>query len=185
DAAAFGFDAEHQAGSYHPVVEHHRAGATVAVVAAFLGAGQANNIAQAFEQALARLAQKFLRLTVDNGLDANFRGHRYFASLALWTAVSSARRVSTAHKWRRYSAVPRISVIGLAALRAASAAAAMPASFTGLPASPSPASRTNSCVGATEASAMRAERNVPFSRTTSTPAPATAISISLRGMKRR
>ena len=74
-------------------------------------------------------------------------------------AASSARRVSTAHRCRRYSAVPRMSVMGRGGSRwrCRGRARCSPA-LTGLPASASPASRTNSGVGATAARAMRAER---------------------------
>ena len=58
-AAPSRFDAQHQAGVDDAAVEDHGAGAAVAVVAAFLGAGQPDDVAQAFEQALARLAEKF------------------------------------------------------------------------------------------------------------------------------
>src|SRR5262249_38704858 len=185
DLASLCLHAQHQAGGNNAVVHQHGACSAVAVVAALLAAGQTENVAQAFEQALARLAQELLRLAIDSGLDTNFGAHQRFPSLALWAAASSARRVSTLQRCRRESAVPGMSVIGLALARAISAARAMLASLTGWPASASPASRTNSGVGATEAKAIRAERNVPLSSTTSTPAPATAISISLRGMKRR
>ena len=72
DAAALGLDAQHQARGHDAAVQDDGAGAAIAVVAALLGAGQAENVAQALEQALPRLAQKFLRLAVDRGLDANF-----------------------------------------------------------------------------------------------------------------
>ena len=71
----FGLHAQHQAGGHDAAVHDDGAGAAVAVVAAFLGAGQAEDVAQALEQALARLAEKLLRLAVDGGLNANFVVH--------------------------------------------------------------------------------------------------------------
>jgi hypothetical protein len=41
------------------------------------------SIAQAFEHALARLAQELLRLAIDRGLDTHFVVHQRFPSLAL------------------------------------------------------------------------------------------------------
>ena len=61
DRPALDLDAEHQAGVDQPAVEHDVAGAAVAVVAAFLAAGQAQLVAQHFEQALPRLAQELGR----------------------------------------------------------------------------------------------------------------------------
>src|SRR5205809_900171 len=80
-----------------------------------------------------------------------------------------------------------MSVIGLAAAWAAAAAFANSASFNVPSTKAAPAAGTKSGVGATAASAIRAAVHFVFdaSRTTETPAPATAMSISLRGMKRR
>src|SRR5439155_21622134 len=80
-----------------------------------------------------------------------------------------------------------MSVIGLAAAWAALAAFAISPSFNVPSTNAAPASATNSGVGATAASAIRAAVHFVFvaSKTTDTPAPATAISISFRGMKRR
>src|SRR5262245_22908085 len=80
-----------------------------------------------------------------------------------------------------------MSVIGFAAAWAALAALAISASFSAPSTNAAPASGTKSGVGATAASTIRAAVHFVFaaSRTTDTPAPATAMSISLRGMKRR
>ena len=53
---ALGLDTKDQAGGYDATVELDRAGSAVAVVAAFLGAGKPDLVAQDLEQALARLA---------------------------------------------------------------------------------------------------------------------------------
>ena len=53
DLGAFRLNAEDAAGVHDAAVHEDAAGAAVAVVAAFLGAGQAKLVAQDFEQALA------------------------------------------------------------------------------------------------------------------------------------
>ena len=99
-------------------------------------------------------------------------------------AVSMARRVSTSQRCLRYSMVPRISVIGLAASLAMPDAIRTVSSVAGFPATALPASSTNRGVGATDASVTLADAMLPLSRTTDTPAPATAMSISFLGMNR-
>ena len=78
--------------------------------------------------------------------------------------------------------VPRMSVIGFAASRAASAAAWMFSADGALPSRAAAAPATSSGIGATAARATLAELTVPLFNCTETPAPATAMSISFRGM---
>jgi hypothetical protein len=75
DAAPFRFNGKDQATIHRPAVEEHRAGAAVAVVATFLGAGERERIAQHFQQALPRLAEKLRLLAVDRGGDVFFLTH--------------------------------------------------------------------------------------------------------------
>ena len=49
--------------------------------AALFGAGQANDVTQAFQQRLARFAEELNGLVIDGGLDLNFRGHFSFPGL--------------------------------------------------------------------------------------------------------
>src|SRR5215471_16702165 len=86
----------------------------------------------------------------------------------------------------RNSVVPRMSLIGDATLRANSPARTNVSSDAGLPASQSPASAANLGVGAIADTAIRAFRMVApdLSSCTQEAAPATAMSISFRGMKR-
>ena len=58
-----------------PAVEQHVAGAAVAVVATFLGTGEAQIVAERLEQALARLAEEFGFLAVDVASHVKFLGH--------------------------------------------------------------------------------------------------------------
>src|SRR6185503_20028603 len=89
--AAVCLDAEHQAGGHDASVENHGAGAAVAVVAAFLAAGEPDNFAQALEQGLARLGEELDRFSVDGRLYVNFRLHDYRLPLARSTAALSTR----------------------------------------------------------------------------------------------
>ena len=61
DLAAFGLDAEDQAGADQTAIDGDRAGAAVAGAAAFLGAGEADAVAQRVEQRLIGLAGEFAR----------------------------------------------------------------------------------------------------------------------------
>src|SRR5205814_2248873 len=69
DCGAFGFDAEHAAGVHEAAVDDDRAGSTVAVVAAFLGAGQSELVVEDFEHALAGFTEEVRLLVVDGGLN--------------------------------------------------------------------------------------------------------------------
>ena len=78
-----------------------------------------------------------------------------------------------------------MSSIGLAAAREAAAAASIVVSLSGCPTSAAAASATSSGVGATAPIATRAHATEPFSIRSCVAALVTAMSISLRGMKRR
>jgi hypothetical protein len=69
DSFAVHFHAQHQTRIHQHAVEDDAARAAVAVVAAFLCACQIQNIAQHFEQTLARLTQKFHALSIYFGLN--------------------------------------------------------------------------------------------------------------------
>ena len=63
-SGAIDFDTEHTARVHHPAVQHHTAGPTVAVVAAFLCPGHPEFVAKDLEQALSRLAEEFRFIAV-------------------------------------------------------------------------------------------------------------------------
>ena len=137
DATAIRLDGQHQARVDEHAVEQNVARPAVAVVAAFLGAGQSQHVAQDLEQALARLAQEFDLVAVNRGGNDTFANRscvHFVSCLARATAISSARRTSTPTSWRRYSAVPRMSVIGRAACWAAAETLAIVVSSIGCPA---------------------------------------------------
>ena len=101
-------------------------------------------------------------------------------------AMATARFVSTPATVFRYATVPRLSSMGFAAALAASPARWSARSSRRDPISARAASGTRSAVGATAPMAMRAAVQVPpASSVTLAPAPATAMSISVRGMSRR
>ena len=85
----------------------------------------------------------------------------------------------------RYSTVPRLSSIGLEAAEHAAASASSAASSSAVPTIASAASGTRITVGATAPSATLAPVTRSPSTTMLTPQPTTAMSISVRGMKRR
>ena len=70
---AVGLHGEHQAGAHRLAVEQHRAGAADAVLAAGMGAGEPELLAQAVEQGLARLDLDGVRAAVDGKLDLHAR----------------------------------------------------------------------------------------------------------------
>src|ERR1035437_7118791 len=192
DVLALSFDAEHQARAYRAALDQHGASAAIAGQASFLGAGELEHVAQCFEQALARLAQELDRFAVNRRFYQGLFGHCFIYRLCLLdviqfffarsAAIESTRRVSTAAMWSRNSAVPRMSSIGELAARPAAARAAS-SSFIPMIASAALLARIG--VGPTAASAIRAAFTLSPSSVTAAPTPTTAISISLRGMKRR
>lgn len=75
DLAALDFHAEDETGGDDAAVEFDRAGAAVAIAAALFGAREADDIAEAFEERLARFAEELDGFVVDGGLNADFIGH--------------------------------------------------------------------------------------------------------------
>ena len=68
-------DAQHEAGRHQPPVHHHRAGAAVAIAAAFLRASEVQNVPQALEQGLARFTEKRDGFAVDGGIHLDLGLH--------------------------------------------------------------------------------------------------------------
>src|SRR2546423_737083 len=112
---------EHGARLHGLAVHEHGAGAAVAGVAAPVGAGEAQVLAQEVDEQQARLDLLGDLLAVDR--------HRHLHGVLLYlrarsTARRTARVVSSAARWRLYSALPRWSAVGFessAAMRPASA----------------------------------------------------------------
>src|SRR4051812_36506706 len=180
---ALSFGREHQTRRRDASVHDDRARAAITGGATFLGAGQADRIAERGQQRVGRIAEKLDRFVVDARANMNFHPHRSFARVY---AIDTARLVSTPTTRRRYATVPRLSSIGCAAAVAAAAARASAASSTRDPISASAAAGTKMLVGATAPIAMRAAVHTPFaSRVRLAPALATAMSISERGISRR
>src|SRR5688572_24883785 len=176
--------AKHQARAHQPAVHRHAARAAIAGRAAFLGAGQVQLVAQDLEQRLARLAQKLDVVAVQLRLYVYF-GHQ-FAPRARLSAISAARRAITPATLIRYSFVPRLSSIGRHAALAAAAIFLSASSSTFVPISAAAASLTSNARSATAPRLTRASLQTPLpSSTRLMPAPTTAMSISVRGMKRR
>ncbi len=69
DLGAFDLGREDAAGVDQAAVHDHGAGAAVAVVAAFLGAGEADALSQRLEEAVARIGEELLLLAVDRRVD--------------------------------------------------------------------------------------------------------------------
>ena len=75
DLGPLDFHGQNQAAHDGPAVQMDRAGAAVAVGAAFLRTRHIEIVAQSFQQSLPRLAEKFLLSAVDRGADDAFLGH--------------------------------------------------------------------------------------------------------------
>ena len=121
DLAAGGLDRQHQARAHRPAVDDDRARAADAVLAADVGAGEVEVIAQEVGQRLARLHRAGARRAVDPHGDVRHR------SLPLARRLSAAacrpRRTRVAATFFRYSADPCRSAggsISAVARRAAS-----------------------------------------------------------------
>ena len=95
DLRALGLNAQHQAGGYDAPVQVDGAGAAVAVVAALFGAGHADDVAQAFQQALPRFAEEIGLVAVDGGAYVYKSGHCYSSPRARRMAMFKVRRVRT------------------------------------------------------------------------------------------
>jgi hypothetical protein len=63
------------AGVYEPAVEDHVAGAAVAIVAALLGPGEPQLVAEDLQEALPRLTEKIHVATIDSRANCNPSGH--------------------------------------------------------------------------------------------------------------
>src|SRR5437867_5342337 len=183
DAATRNLAAQHQARADQAAVQHDAAGAAVAGGAAFLATGQVQGVAEHVEQRLLGLAEELDVASIHGRFDVVF-GHQLV--LARSSAMSAARRVSTAAASTRNSVVPRLSSIGRHAARAAASSRCCAATSSRVPTIACAASGTSSTFGATAPSDTRAALIVPaLSSVRLTPAPTTAMSISVRGMKRR
>src|SRR5512144_5246 len=183
DLAARHLAAQDQARADQAAVEQDAAGPAVAGGAAFLAAGQVERVAQHVEQRLLRLAEELDRVAVHRRLDVVL-GHQLL--LARSSAIRAARRASTPATWIRNSVVPRLSSIGRQAARAAASSRSWAAASSRLPTMAWAASETSSTRAATAPSETRAAVMMPAPSTVKlTPAPTTAMSISVRGMKRR
>src|SRR5690606_7422156 len=104
-----------EAGAHREVVEQHRAGATLALLAGVLRAGQTDPFPEQEQQALAR---PYAIGDPIGPVDGQVHPHRIpprAAPVSSAHAQRSARPASTASAWRRYAAVPRTSSIGSAA----------------------------------------------------------------------
>src|SRR5437016_756901 len=71
DGAALRRRREHEAGDHPPPIEQNRAGAALAVVAALLGAGQPEVLAQRIEQCGARIERHAMLTAVDRECESN------------------------------------------------------------------------------------------------------------------
>src|SRR5215467_6222888 len=183
DRIAVGLYAQHQAGAHQPAINRDAASTAVAGRAAFLGPGQSELVTQAVEQGFLRVAQELDGIAVDGGSYMVF-GHQTF--LARSSAMTAARRARTPATLMRYSLVPRLSSMGRQAALAAAASFCRACSSTLVPTSACAAGATSSGRSATAPSATRAAVHLPLlSSVRHTPQPTTAMSISVRGMKRR
>src|SRR5262245_6671598 len=175
--------AQHEAGADEPAVQRDAAGAAVARGTALLAPGQAERVAEDVEERFLRLAEELDVVSIHRRFDVVL-GHQWL--LARSSAIRAARRVSTPATWVRNSTVPRLSSIGRHAARAAASSRCCAASSSVLPMMARAASATSRTFSATAPSDTRAAVTVPRPSTVRfTPDPTTAMSISVRGMKRR
>jgi hypothetical protein len=107
DALAFDLGGHDEATVDEPPVENDVARAAVAIVAAFLRAGQLQLVAQRFEEAHARLAKELGRSAVDGAGDVEFFGHFEFL-FAVY--VSRSQGVSCARNVNNYFFFPSNSL---------------------------------------------------------------------------
>src|SRR5207248_5804201 len=131
DAVAVRLHRVHEAGPYGFPVEHHRARAADAVLAADVRSGEAKVFAQPVDQRQPRRHLGRSRLAVDLDGDGVKRlAHRL---LALSRASRSARAASTPARCRRYSALAWRSLPGCVSVAAACAASFTAASSRRVP----------------------------------------------------
>src|SRR5215216_5934598 len=186
DVAADGVGAHHAAGGDQDPVQQHRAGAALALLAGVLGAGQAEALAQHVQQALPDPGVADLVLLAVDGQGVAVGGLSGAAGLAGAHAARlllRARVATTCTAWRRNSAVPRWSLIGVAASRASSpnrvtaSAGAVMASQSMAPAMNSSAAVARSGRGATE---PRPRRTLRPARSTASPQTTIEMTMALR-----
>ena len=99
DLGTVGLDGEHQAGAHGLAVDHHRTGAAHAVLAADMGAGQAQTVAQEIGQQGAGFCAAGVGAAVDGKGNGAEIGHD--GAFAFSTACNRARRVMAAVRRRR------------------------------------------------------------------------------------
>src|SRR6267378_4499536 len=131
DAVAVRLHCVHEAGAHGLPVEHHRARAADAVLAADVRAGEEKVFAQPVDQREARRHPGGSRLAVD--LDGNSVKRLAHRLLALSRASRSARAASTPARCRRYSALAWRSLPGSVSVAAAWAASVTAASSSRVP----------------------------------------------------
>src|SRR5438093_4499406 len=183
DSSPANLAAQHEARAHQPTIQRDAAGAAVTGGAAFLAPGQVEGVAEHVEQRFLGLTEELDLVAVDRRLDMVF-GHQF--ALARSSAIMAARRVNTPATSMRNSTVPRLSSIGRQAARAAASSRSCAGRSSRLPMMACAASGTSSTRAATAPSDTRAAVTVPAPSTVKlTPAPTTAMSISVRGMKRR
>ncbi len=100
DFRPVGLHRQHQARAHRRAVVLHRAAAAHAMLAADMGAGQRQLMAQKIGETLPAVDFLLNRLAVDSKFDS-LRRHDYFALRALCQASTNARRVNTLAKERR------------------------------------------------------------------------------------
>src|SRR5262245_12868238 len=151
-----GLDGEDRAGFHGAAVHQDRAGAAVGSVAADVGTGQPQHVAEHVHQQEARLDVGLVLLPVDRELD------QHHALRASSTALRSARPVSIRTRSFLYSTEPRRSAEGSAASAAGSAAPLMAASSGAVPFSAASALVALIGVRPTLVSPMPTLSHVPF-----------------------
>src|SRR6202051_3384769 len=109
DLVPVGLHREHQARSRRIAVEENGAGAAHAVLAAEMGAGQAELMAQEIRQRHPHRHGGFMALAVDGDGNASRLAHGLLPLPMRSCALTSARRDSTVAKCRRYDAGAWIS----------------------------------------------------------------------------
>src|SRR5512132_723553 len=185
DVAAGGVGAHHAAGGDQDPVQQHRAGAALALLAGVLGAGQAEALAQHVQQALPDPGVGHLVVLAVDGQGVAVGGLSGPGGLGAHAArlLLRARVATTCTAWRRNSAVPRWSLIGVAASRASSpnrataSAGAVMASQSMAPAMNSSAAVARSGRGATEPNPRRTLRPA---RSTASPQTTIEMTMALR-----
>ena len=179
---------QHQAGIDRRTVHQHRAGAAVAVAAAFLGAGQAEPVAQQIEQRVARVGEHASCSSPLTVQVSSVFMRRATSTLELPAAVGERARRQHGHQ--RAAIVGRAARIGDRARIAARRAGRPPRTARALGRSPTSFRSADGArigVGADRGQhdARLRDGCRPRRAAARRPAPAMAMSISRRGVKRR